>query len=62
MLFFLFLYSRMKWLVGESEPIGVSGRSSKIAVISLVASCSLQLFECELLAVTRQDARVIGCF
>jgi hypothetical protein len=28
-----------------SEPIGVGGRISKIAVISLVARCSLQLFQ-----------------
>jgi hypothetical protein len=37
-----FIYSWMAWLVGVSEPIGVGGRSSKIAVILLVASCSSQ--------------------
>ena len=45
MLFAPFVYSWMAWFVGVSEPIGISGHSLKIAVISLVARCSLQLFQ-----------------
>jgi hypothetical protein len=38
-----FIYLWMAWIVGGREPIGVDGRSVKMAAISLVASWSLQL-------------------